>query len=167
MVIRPATPNDAAAIQAIYAPFCLETAVSFEEVPPTVAEMAHRIALLSESHAWLVAVEDGAVIGYAYGSPHRPRAGYRYSAEVTVYLSEGHRGRGIGRSLYEALFKELTEKGFCRAYAGITQPNEASERLHEAVGFTRIGVFHEVGFKCGQWHDVAWYERPLIDRSSS
>ncbi len=161
MIIRPATGDDADAIQAIYSPFCLGTAVTFEEVPPTVEEIAQRIGQISKSHAWLVAEESGVVIGYAYGSPHRPRTGYRYSAEVTVYLSAEYRGRGVGRALYESLFEELAQKGFCRAYAGITQPNEASVRLHLAVGFALIGVFHQVGYKNGTWHDVAWYERSL------
>jgi L-amino acid N-acyltransferase YncA len=159
--IRKATAADAAAVQAIYAPIVEHTAISFEEEPPTAAEMARRIADYSATHAFLVAEIGGEVVGYAYGSPHRARAAYRHSAEVSAYVAEDARRTGVGRALYTELLAILTEQGFHAAFAGIALPNPGSVALHEAVGFTPIGVFHQVGFKFGGWHDVGWWERLL------
>ena len=160
-IIRPATPADAAAVAAIYAPFVQETAVSFEETPPTPAECAARIARAQTRWQWLVAEDEGVVVGYGYGSQHRERAAYRWSVEVSAYVHRDHHRKGIGRTLYDALFVDLADKGFCNAFAGITLPNEPSVRLHSAMGFEPIGTFRSVGWKFGRWHDVAWFQRPL------
>lgn len=159
--IRNATVADAPAIQAIYAPIVLNTAISFEEAPPEVEEMAQRMATISETYPYLVAERDGTAAGYAYGSVHRARPAYRRSVEVTVYVAEAERGRGVGRALYGALLPMLAEGGFHMAFAGIALPNPASIALHEAAGFERIGVFREIGFKFGRWHDVGWWQRGL------
>jgi phosphinothricin acetyltransferase len=161
--IRPATPDDAAAVAAIYAPFVEQTAVSFEETPPTSVEMAGRIAKAQSRWQWLVAEDGGVVVGYAYGSQHRERAAYRWSVEVSAYVDGAHRRRGIGRALYGVLLPHLAHKGFCTAFAGVTLPNDASIGLHTAVGFTPIGVFRSIGWKFGAWHDVAWYQLRLRD----
>ena len=160
--IRSATAADAAAVQAIYAPIVEGTAISFEQEPPTVAEMAHRIEDYSATHAFLVAERGGKIAGYAYGSSHRARAAYRHSTEVSAYVAEDARRTGVGRALYEVLLAILAEKGFHAAFAGIALPNAGSVALHEAVGFTPIGVFQQVGFKFGQWHDVGWWQRLLV-----
>jgi phosphinothricin acetyltransferase len=159
-VIRPAAPSDAAACAAIYAPFVTDGVESFEETPPGETEMARRMAA---AHLWLVAVEDGAVVGYAYGGRHRERAAYRLTVEVSVYLAPAARGRGLGRALYTELFTALAERGFRTALAGVTLPNAASVGLHEAMGFTPVGVFRAVGWKFGAWHDVGWWQRSLED----
>ncbi len=163
MLIRPATPADAAAIQAIYAPIVAETAISFEEITPTVAEMAARIESISASHVYLTAEADGRVLGYAYASQHRPRAAYRTSAEVTVYVDPAAQGRGVGRALYRALLPAAAAKGYHAAFAAITLPNAPSIALHESVGFAYLGVFKQVGRKFGEWRDVGWWQRPLSD----
>jgi len=159
--IRAATASDAADLRAIYKPIVEETAISFETETPSEAEFAKRIVTYGESHAWLVAESEDRLAGYAYGSPHRPRAAYRYSAEVSAYVHSAFRGKGVGRQLYERLFGVLAGRGFHYAFAGITLPNPASVGLHEAVGFIKIGVFPEVGRKFEQWHDVGWWYRPL------
>ncbi len=162
MVIRDADPGgDAAACAAIYAPFVAETAVSLEEEPPSAAEFAGRIERLSRTHPFLVADGGRGVIGFAYGSMHRERPGYRWAADVSVYLAEEVRGRGIGRALYAELLARLTAQGYWWACAGITLPNEASVALHEALGFELIGVYRRIGWKAGAWRDVAWYQRAL------
>lgn len=161
--IRPAAAADALALQAIYAPIVEHTTISFEATAPDAAEMARRIQAASASHAWLVAEQQGQVAGYAYGSSHRPRAAYRFATEVSVYVHERHRGTGVGAALYERLFEALAARGYFQAYAGITQPNPASTRLHERVGFSHIGTFARVGYKFDAWHDVAWWHRPLRD----
>lgn len=158
--VRPAHPADAAAIADVYRPYVLHTPVSFEQDPPGSDEMRRRM-LLTPRLPWLVAARDDAVVGYAYASPHRARPAYRWSVEVSVYLAAQERGRGTGRLLYEHLLPELTLLGHVGAYAGITLPNEASVRLHESVGFTPVGVFRDVGYKHGRWHDVGWWQRSL------
>jgi phosphinothricin acetyltransferase len=132
---------------------------------PTVAEMRATIEQTLATHPWLVAEEDGLVVGYACGSAHRSRPAYRWSAEVSVYIDVRWHRRGAGRALYTALLVDLRERGFHAAFAGVTLPNPASVALHEAMGFTPIGVFHEVGWKSGAWRDVGWWELRLDGRS--
>jgi L-amino acid N-acyltransferase YncA len=101
--------------------------------------------------------DDGRVIGYAYATRHRERAGYRWSVDVSVYVDAAHHGRGVGRRLYEELFALLRRQRFVNAYAGIALPNPASVALHEAIGMRRVALYERVGWKFGAWHDVAWY----------
>ena len=161
MNIRFATPDDAARIAEIYAPFVGGSAVSFEMNAPDGEEMAKRIAKLWPTHPWIVAEEDGVVLGYAYGSPYRERRAYQWAVEVTVYLAPEARGKGLGRTLYEKLLEILTRQGFTKAYGVIALPNPGSIGLHEAVGFTPFAVYRDIGFKNGAWHDVGWWERDL------
>lgn len=157
IALRFATPADGAAVAAIYGHYVLQDATSLELVPPEGSEMASRIEGLQRHYPWLVAEDAGDLIGYAYASPHRARPGYRWSVEVSVYVCRSrHRGR-VGRALYSALFEVLTMQGFANAYAGITLPNPASVAFHEAMGFRLVGTYRKVGFKLGQWHDVAWF----------
>jgi phosphinothricin acetyltransferase len=155
--IRLAADTDAAAVAAIYAPFCTSSAVSFETTAPSAAEMAHRIRALVERLPWLVLEADGAVAGYVYASPHRERAAYGWAVDTAVYVDPGRHRSGVGRALYTALFHLLRLQGYYKAYAGITLPNPASVGLHQAVGFELVGVYRGVGYKRGAWHDVAWY----------
>ena len=157
MELRLAELADAAQVRDIYAPSCF-TPISFEEGPPSVEEMQRRMAAILETMPWLVCANDRLVIGYAYAGPHRQRAGYRWSTEVSAYIREGHRGLGIGRALYTCLLDLVRLQGFYNAYAGITLPNPASVRLHEAMGFQPVGIYRDVGYKCGQWHDVGWWQ---------
>ena len=161
MIIREATAADAAACAAIYAPHVEGSAVSFEEESPGAGEIAARIERYGASHAWLVAEREGEVVGYAYATAFNERPAYRWSTYVSVYIAESARRRGLGRALYEALFERLRERGFRMACAGITLPNEASEGLHKSLGFERIGVNPEIGFKQGAWRDVGWYQLEL------
>jgi phosphinothricin acetyltransferase len=159
--IRPATTEDAAAIQRIYAPIVLDTAISFEDVPPTMEQMAARIASILTTHPYLVAVTGGDVCGFVYAAQHAERAAYRHSVTTTVYIAPEARSHGVGRALYTQLLQDLVRRGFHAAFAGITLPNPGSIRLHESVGFEPLGVYREVGFKFGQWHDVGWWQRLL------
>ena len=162
--LRPADPDaDGAAVARIYAPAVERSVASFEELAPSTAEMAERMRSTLERLPWLVAETGGAVVGYAYAGPHKPRAGYRWSVDVSVYVEERHHRRGIGRALYAQLLDILRRQRFVNAYAGVTVPNPASVRLHEAIGMRRIGVYERVGFKFGAWHDVAWFGMRLAD----
>jgi phosphinothricin acetyltransferase len=162
-VIRPVDPvRDAAACAAIYAPFVRESVVSFEEVAPDADAFAARIARTAATHPWLVAENDGRVVGFAYGSPHRERAAYRWACDVSVYIDARHHGRGIGRALYEQLFDRLRAQRIHVACAGITLPNEASVGLHESLGFEPVGIYRSIGWKAGAWHDVGWWRLQLL-----
>jgi L-amino acid N-acyltransferase YncA len=155
--IRVARVADARDIQAIYAPIVRDTPISFEVEPPSMAEMEDRIGSTLPEFPFLVCDVDAQVIGYAYAGAHRARAAYRWSVDVTVYVAATARRAGVGRSLYRALLPILRRQDFHAAFAGITLPNEGSVALHEAVGFRRLGVYEEVGFKHGRWHDVGWW----------
>lgn len=159
--IRAVRSGDAERIADIYRPIVEETTISFEEVAPDGAEIARRIAAGSQSYPWLVAEHDGTVLGYAYASRHRERSAYRYSVDVSVYVAQGARGRGVAGALYQALFARLRDLEFHRAFAGIALPNEASLKLHERFGFAPVGIYKEVGRKFGRWLDVYWCQRSL------
>ncbi len=161
-MIRDATPEDAAACAAIYAPYVRDTAITFESTPPPPAEMARRIAAAQRAHAWVVLDEGGRVVGYAYGGPYKDRAAYQWSCEVSVYVKLSRRRSGAGRALYEALFARLAERGYRMLVAGMTLPNDASVGLHRAMGFEPVGTYRRIGWKGDAWHDVAWAQRPLV-----
>jgi phosphinothricin acetyltransferase len=161
IAIREASLADAEPLLAIYRPFVTETIVSFEVEPPSLDEFRARIKKALIGWAWLVAEVEGAPVGYAYGSQHRAREAYRWSAEVSAYIYPAFRGQGLGRKLYGDLLPSLAERGYCNAYAGIALPNEASIGFHRAMGFQYIGVFKSVGWKFGKWHDVSWWHLPL------
>jgi L-amino acid N-acyltransferase YncA len=156
-MIRLATKDDASQIAAIYRPFCVDNCVSFETEAPGPDEMSARIDKIRARFPWLVDVRDGLVAGYAYASPHRERSAYRWVVEVTVYIHEKYRGKGVGRALYAELFKRLRDQGLYRAYAGILIPNPASQSFHESMGFEFVGVYKKVGYKLGAWLDVGWW----------
>lgn len=160
-MIRLATLADAGRIAAIYAPFCTDSVVSFEEEPPTVGEMARRIETTLAHWPWLVCEWDGEVCGYAYAGRHRDRAAYRWSTDVSAYVDPHWHRRGVARALYSELFKRLVGLGYYNALAGITLPNAASVGLHESMGFMPVGVYRHVGFKFGRWHDTGWWQKQL------
>jgi len=156
--VRVATAHDAAAVASIYAPYVRETAISFEELPPSVDDMSGRISKTLATHPFLVFEDGGSVVAYAYASPHRERPAYRWSADVAIYAAPAIHRRGVGRALYARLLDILGRQGFHSAFAGITLPNANSVGLHEAMGFEHVGTYAEVGFKLGTWRDVGWWQ---------
>lgn len=161
-LVRPGSPEDASACLAIYRPYVEDTAITFETEVPDVDEMGARIAAARETHEWLVVEDDHEVIGYAYAHALNPRAAYQWSAETSIYVAVGHRRAGNGRELYNELLRRLTQRGYRRAFAGITQPNEASNAFHRRFGFQPAGLFRRVGWKNGSWQDVAWMQMDLL-----
>lgn len=159
--VRDASRRDAEACAAIYASYVTDTAISFEDEPPTPAEMAKRIATARRTHGWVVLDDGGRVVGYAYGAALKSRPAYRWACEVSVYLELGRRRSGAGRALYDELFARLAERGFRTAVAGMRLPNDASVGLHRAMGFEPVGVYRRIGWKHGRWHDVAWMQRTI------
>ncbi len=160
--VRRATPTDAEACAAVYAPYVTGTAVTFESVPPTPADMSMRIKEAQRAYDWFVLEDDGGtVVGYAYAGPYKERPAYRWSCEVSVYLQPGRHRRGGGRALYQALFASLLARGYRTVVAGMTLPNDASAGLHAGLGFELVGTYRRIGWKNGAWHDVAWLQMPL------
>ena len=164
VLIRLAVPDDGPALADIYRPAVTDSSISFELEPPDGEEMARRVLRLLERTPWLVWESDGKVLGYAYASPHRDRAAYQWSVEVSAYVHAQARRLGVARTLYTSLFAALVVQGFRNAYAGITLPNPGSVGFHTAMGFTPIGIYRGIGYKHGAWHDVGWFERPLAPR---
>ena len=162
---RFAEEQDAAAIQAIYAPYCESSVVSFETKAPSVEEIGQRIRKISEQFPWIVGEFDHRVLGYAYGSRHSERAAYQWSVDATIYVSPLAQRTGLGRGLYTSLFQILALQGYYKAYAGITLPNPASVGLHEAMSFKPVGIYRGVGYKLGGWHDVGWWQLSLQPES--
>ncbi|HEY3594824.1 MAG TPA: arsinothricin resistance N-acetyltransferase ArsN1 family B [Polyangiaceae bacterium] len=162
--IRLAEAHDGDAIAAIYHPSVVSAVTSFEVEAPNGKDMSNRVAALLPYAPWIVAEQDGVVLGYAYASKHHERAAYQWSVDVSVYIDRAHHRRGVGKALYTSLFAMLRMQGFYNAYAGITLPNPASVGLHESFGFQPVGVYHSVGFKFGAWHDVGWWQMALRER---
>ena len=160
-LIRMAAPGDAGAMLAVYAPYILETAITFEYQVPAEEEFRGRVEEILRRHPWLLAEEEGKVLGYAYAAPYRSRAAYQWDAEGSVYLAREARGRGLGTALYRCLMELLEAQGMRNFYGCITHPNPASEALHRALGFREAGVLPRSGYKLGRWWDVLWMERPL------
>ena len=162
MTIRSANPErDSAACAAIYAPHVEASPTSFEAEAPGPEEMAERIERIGATHPWLVAERNGEVAGFAYACEHRSRAAYRWAVDVSVYVGEADRRRGLGKDLYEELLRRLRAQRFRVACAGVTLPNEASVALHEGLGFVAVGVYRRIGWKQGAWRDVGWWQLDL------
>jgi L-amino acid N-acyltransferase YncA len=169
LLVRPSRDGDVAAIAAIYGHHVLHGVASFEDVPPSVEEMARRRGdILARGFPYLVAERDGKVAGYCYAGPYRGRIGYRFSVEDSIYIDPTEIGRGIGRALLAAVIDDVTQQGYRQMIAVIggseTLP---SIRLHTALGFTQIGVFPAIGYKFGRWIDSVYMQRALGAGSSS
>lgn len=165
--IRVATPADGEAVRSIFAPFVESTAVSFEVEPPTGSEMAGRIETTVRTYPWLVCeVEDG-VVGYAAAGALRSSPPYEWTVELSIYVAERVRRSGVGRALYASLFAVLDLQGYRDAYAVTTLPNPASVGFHERMGFEPVGLFPEVGYTQGRWHDIRWWRRPIGEKSAA
>ncbi|MGE5562658.1 MAG: N-acetyltransferase family protein [Bacillota bacterium] len=165
VLIRQASEADAAAAAAIYRPYVEESRISFEQSPPDAAEMALRMQ--SPLHPWLVAEDEGRIVGFASCSPYHRRPAYRWTVETSIYLAQDAQGRGLGRALLSALIGLVTRQGYVTAIAAIALPNPISVSLHERLGFTAAGTYRGVGFKLGQWTDVGLWQRDLAPRSAS
>lgn len=161
MNIRTATPEDAPALLDIYAPYVRDTAITFEYQVPTSEEFADRIRNTLKKYPYLIAEQDGELLGYAYASAFKVRAAYGWSVETSVYVKQGEHGRGVGSALYGALEECLRKQHICNLCACITYPNPTSIAFHERFGYRVIAHFHSSGFKLGEWHDIVWMEKGL------
>ena len=157
-MIRDAIGSDVSAITEIYNYYIEHTVVTFEEEAKTVSEMAERIQGVQAKYPWIVMEVEGGIVGYAYATEWKSRSAYRFSAESTVYIKNGLNGKGYGYALYTALLEKLRAKNMHCILAGIVPPNPASIRLHEKLGFQKIGIQKEVGFKFNKWEDVGYWQ---------
>jgi L-amino acid N-acyltransferase YncA len=162
-IIRPSRDEDVPAIAAIYGRHVLHGVASFEEVPPPAEEIgSRRAAILAHGLPYLVAERDRRVVGYCYAGPFRPRSGYRFTLEDSIYIDAAETGRGIGRALLQPLLARCAELGYRQMVAVIGgRETVGSIRLHEALGFIHVGVLPAVGFKFGRWVDSVLMQRPL------
>lgn len=168
MIIRDARASDAPRLLEIYAWYVERTAVTFEYVTPTLEEFRGRIEQTTRKYPWLVAEEDGRVVGYAYAGTFKGRAAYDWSCETTVYLDREAWGRGLGRALYGALEAALGEMGIRNLYACISWSDTEDEiltqdspRFHERMGFTLAGRYRQCASKFGRWFDMVWMEKHI------
>jgi phosphinothricin acetyltransferase len=163
VTVRPSTETDLPAIAAIYGWNVLNGLGTFEEVPPDLAEMTRRRAgFLDKGMPYLVAEQDGVVLGYAYAGPFRLRAAYRYTVEDSVYVGPDAVGKGVGKALLSALIEACEALGLRQMCAVIGDSgNAASIGLHRALGFVDAGVGKSFGFKHGRWVDIVWMQKSL------
>lgn len=160
--IRLAEASDVNDILKIYSPYVEKTAYSFETETPSTEIFRSRVEKISSYYPYLVFLRNNEIIGYSYGNEYRERKAYRFMTEATVYIKEGHSGKGIGRLLYERVFEILRLQGFLKVYAGIGLPNENSLIFHKKMGFTEAGYYKNAGFKLGEWHDIIYLEKELV-----
>ena len=166
MIVRSATAADAGRLLEIYSWYVENTAITFEYVTPSLTEFKDRISGTLEHFPYLVVEEGNVIQGYAYAGRFQSRAAYSHCCELSIYLDHNARGYGYGRKLYEALEKELREKGYLNLYACIGDPitedeylTHNSEQFHQHLGFTKIGTFHRCGLKFGRWYNMIYMEK--------
>ena len=172
ITLRVARPDDARALVAIYAPYVLTTAITYEYDVPSVEEFAARIAHTLQKYPYLVAERDGELLGYAYLGTYIGRAACDWSAEASIYLRQDAHGLGLGRRLYTALEEIAKAQHLCNLNAAIAYPSDGVEDehltrnsvdFHTHIGYTMVGEFHGCGFKFGKWYSLLWMEKHLCD----
>lgn len=166
--VRSAVPADVPRLLAIYDWYVRHTAVTFDYETPSPAAFRRKMETVMAAYPYLVLETDGTVCGYAYAGPFVGRAAYDWACETTIYLDPDHRGAGLGRILYQALFDALREMGILNLYACIGSPEgedpyltDASENFHSRMGFARVGTFRRCGYKFGRWYNMIWMEKLL------
>ncbi|MDQ3087967.1 MAG: N-acetyltransferase family protein [Acidobacteriota bacterium] len=158
MNIRPVSLIDAAQVAEIYNYYVQNTHHTFETEPLSGEEMEQRIIKVTKDYPFLIAEDDGEIFGYAYATQFKLRQAYAFSAEVSIYVRNAAKQKGIGTQLYMQLFDELAETDIHAIVAGISLPNEPSIKFHEKLGFSKVAHFREVGYKLGRWVDVGYWE---------
>ena len=159
--IRFAKAADAEEILEIYKPYIMETAITFECKIPLIDEFRDRIKKISMEYPYIVCLEKGKIIGYAYANRQMEREAYQWNAELSVYIDKYHLRCGVGKALYNVLIEILKLQNIRNVYGGVAFPNKNSEKLHEHFGFRKLAVYHNTGYKFKEWHDVMWFEKTI------
>lgn len=160
-IVRDARPSDLSAVRAIFNHWIEHSTASFRTVPDTEAQTRTWFEGRGPEHPVLVAEDGGEVVGWASLNPHKVTGGYRHTVELSVYLRDDARGHGLGRTLLGELLERARAAGHHAVLGGVCTEQSASIRLHEAMGFTKVAHYREVGFKFGRWLDVAYFEKLL------
>lgn len=163
MEIRAAKATDAKNLLAIYTPYVLETTITFETEIPSLEEFERRITDTQATYPYLVAEEEGKLLGYAYAHAYYGRVAYAWTVEVSIYVDQATRATGIGTALYDRLEELLIEQGMTQALACISLPNDTSIAFHKKRGYEQVAHFKKVGYKLGQWRDIVWLQKELQD----
>lgn len=173
ITIRMANPADAQALLNIYAPYVINTAITFEYDVPSVEEFASRIAHTLEKYPYLIVEEGGNILGYAYASPFHDRPAYDWAVETSIYVDQNIKHRGIGRKLHDALESTLREQGILNMNACIAYPPEEDEHLdknsvefHAHMGYRLVGEFYKCGYKFNRWYNMVWMEKLIGEHLS-
>ena len=166
MIIREARETDVSDMLAIYAPYVTDTAVTFEYEVPTEEVFRNRLIKVTRKYPWLVAEDDGRVVGYAYASTFKERDAYQWAVETSIYVDEGMKRHGIGFLLHDSLEERLKSQGILNMNACISyiEPEDEyltldSVRFHERLGYKKVAHFHQCGKKFGRWYDMIWMEK--------
>ncbi|MBQ7886359.1 MAG: N-acetyltransferase [Clostridia bacterium] len=158
--IRFADPaRDAAAILALYAPYIVKTAITFETEVPTLESFTRRVADIAREFPYLLLEMDGELVGYAYAHRQAERAAFAWNAELSIYLKEGFTGKGLGRPLYSLLEELLEMQGYVNFFGVITASNEGSVAMHAKMGYKVVGRHEHTGWKFNRWHDTVWLHK--------
>ncbi|NQY28870.1 MAG: N-acetyltransferase family protein [Flavobacteriaceae bacterium] len=165
-MIRKIALEDAEAITAIYNYYILNSAATFEENCVSVSFFEEKITTSDTKFPWLVYEVNNTIVGYACSSPWKPRSGYRYTAEISIYLTHDTIEKGIGTILYNELIKQLRQQNFNAIIGGITLPNPPCVKLHEKFGFEKIAHFKKVGYKFNKWADVGYWQLLLQEEAN-
>ena len=158
---RRATEEDVVSILAIYAPYVTDSAITFEYDVPSEEEFRQRIRTISAEYPYFVCESDGQIIGYAYAHRHMERAAYQWNAEISIYIRQGFTGKGLGKTMCQALIDLLRLQGIRNVFSCVTIPNERSAHLHHSMEFSTEGIFQNAGYKCGKWQSIAWFRKNI------
>ncbi len=158
---RRVREDDAVQILAVYAPYIIDSAVSFEYEVPSESEFKQRIRTISAEYPYFVCVSDDQIIGYAYAHRHMERAAYQWNAEISIYIQQGFTGKGLGKTMCQTLIEILRLQGIRNVFSCVTIPNEQSVHLHHSMEFSTEGIFPDAGYKCGKWQTIAWFRKNI------
>ena len=158
---RRATEEDVVSILAIYAPHVTDSAITFEYDVPSEEEFRQRIRTISAEYPYFVCESDSQIIGYAYAHRHMERAAYQWNAEISIYIRQGFTGKGLGKTMCQALIDLLRLQGIRNVFSCVTIPNERSAHLHHSMEFSTEGIFQNAGYKCGKWQTIAWFRKNI------
>ena len=150
---RRATEDDAAQLLTIYAPYVVDSAISFEYEVPSGEDF--------KQHPYFVCEMDDQIIGYAYAHRHMERAAYQWNAEISIYIRQGFTGKGLGKKMCQTLIELLRLQGIRNVFSCVTIPNERSVHLHQSMEFSTEGIFQQAGYKCGKWQTIAWFRKNI------